>query len=64
MLKIYHYILRAFTVYSTNRIKNPNIAKNSQKRIIAASPFDWNMEADEQSLLKLEEQLFIRLSIK
>ena len=56
--------VRALTVTSINRIKHPNIAKISQNRITAASPNERNTEADEQSLLKLEEQLFIRLRIK
>ena len=32
--------LRALIVASTNRIKNPTVAKNSQKRITAVSPFE------------------------
>ena len=44
----YTDILRAFTVDSIYRIKNPNITKNRENRITVASPNERNMEADEQ----------------
>ena len=51
--------LRTLTVGSINRIKHPNIAKISKNRTTPASPNERNTDDDEQSLPKLEEQLFI-----
>ena len=57
-------VVRAFTPAFPNCIKHPNIVKISENCTTPASPNEWNTYEDEQSLHKLEEQLFIRLTIK
>jgi hypothetical protein len=52
-------IIRALTVGSLYRIKNPNITKNGKNRITPASPNEQNTQAGEQWLLMFEELLFI-----
>ena len=52
-------VVRALTITSIYRIKNPNITKNWENHITAASQNEQNTEADEQWLLMFEEQLFI-----